>query len=76
MRVAGERVSNGDVQAIPMVTGDYASYDNVSQKLSLYPNAGDFGVMIYAAYSVVASLTGAAIMGTTAALPANWPTPH
>ena len=75
-RVGGERVSTGDSLTVPMIAGDYAAYDTVTQKLSLYPNGGDFGYSLYVPYSTVASLTGTNCIGATAALTGGLPTPH
>lgn len=75
-QVAGERCSSGDKQAIPMVAGDYASYDTATQKFSLYPNSGDIGVQLYVPYSTILNLTGRNLIGTTAALTGSLPTPH
>lgn len=76
-RIGGERASSGDPFTVPMVVGDYAAYDNVTQKLSLFPNAGDFGYLLYVPYSTVANLTGTNVMGVTGiTLPSSLPTPH
>lgn len=75
-RVGGERVSTNESFTVPMVAGDYAAYDTATQKLSLYPNAGDFAYSLYVPYSTIANLTGTNCIGATAALTGSLPTPH
>ena len=76
-RIPGERVSSGEVQTIPMVAGDYGSYDTVTQQFSLYPNGADYGLKIYTPFSLIANLTGTNMMvGTGALTGMTLPTPH
>lgn len=73
--VGGASVATGESMAIWMRTGEYASYDTVTLKLTLYPNAGNWAVIIFSSLSVEARLVTDDGWGATGALPGGLPTP-
>ena len=74
--VGGERVDNSEAAAVWVTVGDYGAYDSSSQKFSLYPSAGAYGVIVYVPSPVVASMLSTGVIGATAGLTGGLPTPH